>query len=60
MKDERFRQLETHELLSNVAPEEALLSIGADETMTSGVSCSIYQNGTAMKVPSAVKQAGWR
>ena len=35
-------------------PEAALLTAGAEEMVMSGVSCSVNQNSTALKTPSAV------
>ena len=37
------------------APEEPSLTMGAEEMVMSGVSCSVNQNSTALKMPSAVK-----
>jgi len=55
MQHQLQRQSNFHSILAVTVPGEPLLKIGAEEMEMSGVSCSVYQNSTALKMPSAVK-----
>ena len=50
-----MQQLQTSHSMSSYAPEEPLLATGAEEMAMPGANCSVYQNSTALKTPSAVK-----
>lgn len=51
-----MQQLQTTHRMCSYTPEEQLPAMGAEEMVMSGVSCSVYQNSTALKTPSAVKE----